>query len=179
MKELIIIISLLALIIEAIKRVLDNRQVKRQIKAEAAKRAEVARRDAEWKRILAESKAETDRIIALEKARIEQEKWNARQEELNRKEAEQIRKHDEQIRKLQFQMAQAQADIEAERERISGLYALLDIAEANQAAAHPGSRADETAQRKIISLTAQIAASEKRIRKAEHTKATAEAKLAA
>ena len=179
MKELIIIISLLALIIEAIKRVLDNRQVKRQIKAEAAKRAEVARRDAEWKRILAESKAETDRIIALEKARIEQEKWNARQDELNRKEAEQIRKHDEQIRKLQFQMAQAQADIEAERERISGLYALLDIAEANQAAAHPGSRADETAQRKIISLTAQIAASEKRIRKAEHTKATAEAKLAA
>ena len=115
----------------------------------------------------------------MEKARIEQEKWNARQEELNRKEAEQIRKHDEQIRKLQFQMAQAQADIEAERERISGLYALLDIAEANQAAAHPGSRADETAQRKIISLTAQIAASEKRIRKAEHTKATAEAKLAA
>ena len=179
MKELIIIISLLALIIEAIKRVLDNRQVKRQIKAEAAKRAEVARRDAEWKRILAESKAETDRIIALEKARIEQEKWNARQEELNRKEAEQIRKHDEQIRKLQFQMAQAQADIETERERISGLYALLDIAEANQAAAHPGSRADETAQRKIISLTAQIAASEKWIRKAEHTKATAEAKLAA
>lgn len=180
MTALIITVVLFAWILSAIIRTADDRRkAARQRKAEAMRRAEAARIRQEWKEQQAAAKAETARIIALEKARIEQEKWNARQEELNRKQAEQLRKHDEQIRKLQFQMEQAQADIETERERISGLYALLDIAQAQQAAAHPGSKSDEAAQRKIITLTAQIAASEKRIRKAEHTKATAEAKLAA
>ena len=79
MTTLIITVVLSAWILSAIIRAADERRkAARQIKATAARRAEAAQRDAEWKRILAESKAETERIIALEKARIEQEKWNAK-----------------------------------------------------------------------------------------------------
>ena len=85
----------------------------------------------------------------------------------------------EQIDKLQFQIEQLTADIENDRIRAGRLYALLDIAEANQAAAVPGSKADEAAQRKILTLENQIAAAERRIRAAQYKKQTAERQLAA
>lgn len=136
--------------------------------------SERKRRDqiARMKMEMANAKIRAKQIADLEKEQARQAR------ELEKHEA-MLRKHEEQIAKLEHQMAQAEADIISERERISGLYALLDIAESNQASAVPGSKQDEAAQRKIITLTAQIASAEKRIRKAEFTKATAEKKLAA
>ena len=99
-------------------------------------------------------------------------------QDLERLEMEQA-KQAEQIRKLEYQIEEAAHDIESAKNRINQLYALLDIAEANQAGAVPGSKADESAQRKIISIESQIHAAEKRLRAAEYKKQTAETKLAA
>ena len=144
--------------------------------AQAEERREIMRLAKEQER---EAKEWARQQVEIQREQMRLAKEQQRQAEQLAKHEEQLRKHDEQIAKLQFQIEQAQADIEAERERINGLYALLDIAAAQQAAATPGSKADEAAQRKVISLTGQIAAAEKRIRKAEYTKAAAEKKLAA
>ena len=80
---------------------------------------------------------------------------------------------------LEFRMTQAEADIAAESERIASLYALMDIAEGGRTAALPGSKADERAQKKIISYQSAIHAAEKRKAKAERTKMTAQQKLTA
>ena len=93
------------------------------------------------------------------------------------KQAEFVSRNTEQIKKLKFQIEQATADIAAEQNRLSQLFALLDIAEAQQASVIPGSKADEQAQRKIISIENQIYSAEKRIRSAEFKKRTAEQKL--
>ena len=120
----------------------------------------------------AERRKELLRILAVENEQRRQA------QDIERIQTEQTRQA-EQIRKLQFQIAEAEHDIAAAKGRINQLYALLDLAEASQAAAVPGSKADESAQRKIISLEGQITAAEKRLRAAEYKKQTAEGKLAA
>ncbi len=81
--------------------------------------------------------------------------------------------------KFSFRIAQAESDIQHQQTRLSQIFALLDIAEAEQAAALPGSRQDIAAQKQIIALENQIAACERRLSKAEFDKATAEQTLAA
>ena len=81
------------------------------------------------------------------------------------------------ISKMQFALEQAAAEIEAGNNRLSQLFALLDIAQANQAAAMPGSRDDVRYQKQILTLENQIHTAEKRIAKAAFTKAEAENKL--
>ena len=78
---------------------------------------------------------------------------------------------------MQFALEQAAAEIEAGNNRLSQLFALLDIAQANQAAAMPGSRDDVRYQKQILTLESQIHTAEKRIAKAAFTKAEAENKL--
>ena len=102
-----------------------------------------------------------------------------RQAEEQARQAEQLAKHDARIAELEFRMSQAEADIEAESERIAALYALMDIAAAEQAAAPPGSKVDIRAQKQIISYQSAIHAAEKRKAKAEFTKQTAQQKLSA
>ena len=88
-----------------------------------------------------------------------------------------IQKHEEEIRKLKTQATLARKDIEAEKEALQSLYALLDMAQQKQRDANPGSKADEAAQRKVMSLNKQISASEKRIIKAKAVIENAERKL--
>ena len=73
-----------------------------------------------------------------------------------REQAEVIQQNTEQIQKLSFQIEQLTADIRAETNRLSKLYALLDVSLKAQADAVPGTPADEKAQRKIIALDNQI-----------------------
>ena len=87
--------------------------------------------------------------------------WNAKQETINEKTAAKLRKHDEEIRKLKQAMLVAEVDIKSANERMSYLYSLLDIAERQQRDAHPGSKSDEKAQRKIMALRNQIATAKK------------------
>lgn len=133
----------------------------------------------EWKEAQARVKLETERIIALEREQARQRREQERQAKEQERQAAQLAKHEAQIAELEFRMSQAEADIEAETERIAALYALMDIAAAEQAAAPPGSKVDIRAQKQIISYQSAIHAAEKRKAKAEFTKQTTQQKLSA
>ena len=133
---------------------------------------EIVHNDRERKMAAKLKAEESARLAALEREQQRIAKEQARQ-------AEQLAKHEEQLAKLEFCMTQAEADITAESEQIASLYALMDIATAEQAAAVPGSKADIRAQKQIISYQSAIHAAEKRKAKAEFTKQTAQQKLSA
>lgn len=170
---------------------------RKRMEAERKRQAEAARfkalqweqakqRQAEERRRQSEIRAEKERYAAIvweqERQRQEQErlaKEQERQAKEQARQAEQLAKHEEQLAQLEFRMSQAEADIAAESERIASLYALMDIAAAEQAAAVPGSKTDIRAQKQIISYQSAIHAAEKRKAKAEFTKQTAQQKLSA
>lgn len=174
---ILVLVSLVSsILIQAIDKSQQNRRAARQHQQPQDQHERFL---TEWRRAQAQAKAESARIGALEREQERQRREQERQAKEQARQAEQLAKHEAQIAALEFKMTQAEADIAAESERISALYALLDLAAADQAAAIPGSKADERAQRKIISLNAQIHAAEKRKAKAEFTKQTAQQKLAA
>lgn len=140
---------------------------------------ELARIKAAQAKVKQEVRSQQATALDTELRVVELEREQFRQKQEQQRQAEILRRHEEQIQKLRFQIEQATADITAEQNRLSQLFALLDIAEATQAAAEPGSKADEQAQRKIMTLENQIHTTEKRIAKAQFTKAAAEKKLAA
>ena len=76
-------------------------------------------------------------------------------------------------------MEQAESDIAHWKAQLGALYALLDLAQAEQAAAVPGSKADARAQKQIITLGNQIHSAEAKLSKAQHIKKTAERELSA
>jgi len=172
--------------IETARDTKRRRDAERQRAEQAKRSAELARMTAEWKQRQAEAKAEVDRLIALEREqsrqRREQERLareQERQAQEQARQAEQLARHEQKLAELEFRLTQAEADIAAEVERIASLYALMDIATAEQAAAIPGSKTDIRAQKQIISYQSAIHAAEKRKAKAEFTKQTAQQKLSA
>lgn len=101
------------------------------------------------------------------------------------KQAKQIAKHDkqlvkqaEEIQKLNYRLSAAEANIEHWRSQVCSLYALLDIEEAEQADAVPGSAKDIKHQKRIIALNNQINSAENKLSKAKFEKAFCEGKLA-
>ena len=169
----------LSALVRASQETKRKREVERQRAEQAKRSAELARMTAEWRQRQAEAKAETARLIALEREQMRITREQERQAKEQARQAEQLAKHEEQLAKLEFCMTQAEADIAAESERIANLYALMDIAVAEQAAAVPGSKTDIRAQKQIISYQSAIHAAEKRKAKAEFTKQTAQQKLSA
>lgn len=105
--------------------------------------------------------------------RLEQQR--KRQERIVKEQTKQA----ELISRLQFQLEQAMSEIEAGSNRLSQLFALLDIAQANQAAAMPGSREDVRYQKQILTLENQIHTVEKRIAKAKFTMSDAQRRMSA
>lgn len=105
--------------------------------------------------------------------RLEQQR--KRQERIVKEQTKQA----ELISKLQFQLEQAMSEIDAGNNRLSQLFALLDIANANQAAAMPGSREDVRYQKQILTLENQIHTVEKRIAKAKFTMSDAQRRMSA
>ena len=175
-------IILLALMIWAISSIVKSASAKKaererqrqiaRLNAEAKQRQiEAARIREEWKQRQAEAKIEVQRMVALEREQMRQAK------ELEKHEA-MLRKHDEEIAKLTFKVEQATADIEYITEQLGELYALLDIAENQQMMAVPGSKADASAQNKVISLKNRIRTAEKKLDKAKFDKEQAERKMA-
>ena len=150
----------------------------KQRKAEERRAAQIARinaenakRKAEIARIKANAKAETARMVAIEREQMRQAKEQAKQ-------AAMLAKHEEEIEKLKFRMARAESDIEHFTEQLGNLYALLDIEEMARSSAVPGSAEDAKHQRKIITLTNQIHTAETRLEKAKFNKEQAERKIA-
>ncbi|MBO5967291.1 MAG: hypothetical protein J6S14_02200 [Clostridia bacterium] len=115
----------------------------------------------------------------LAREQIRQAKEQKRLAEEQRKQAALLAKHDEQIAKLEYRMDQAEADIAHWKEAVGKLYALLDLAEAEQAASVPGSKTDVACQKRIITLTNQIHTAESKLRKAAYERNTAQSKLGA
>ena len=199
MSLLVIIAALWGLckMLDAARNGAKERQRQREIarvKAEQTRRAaEAARIREEWrrqqdeiKRQQAEAKEQMRRQMELEREQARQRMEQARlareqerQAQEQARQAELLAKHEARIAELEFRMSQAEADIEAESERIAALYALMDIAAAEQAAAVPGSKVDVKAQKQIISYQSAIRAAEKRKAKAEYSKQTAQQKLSA
>lgn len=140
---------------------------------------QIVRHDRERKIAAKLEAEESARLAALEREQQRIAKEQERQAKEQARQAAQLAKHEEQLEKLEFRITQAEADITAESERIASLYALMDIAAAEQAAAIPGSKTDIRAQKQIISYQSAIHAAEKRKAKAEFTKQTAQQKLSA
>lgn len=106
----------------------------------------------------------------IERLHRQQREQKARQDRLANEQTKQAA----QLRKLQFRLEQATADIEAAKIRLSSLYSLLDIAEANRAAQMPGSPADYRYQKQITTLQHSISIAERQYEKAkfDHAEAT-------
>ena len=104
---------------------------------------------------------------------------------VQRRQTKQIARHDrqiakqaEEIQKLNYRLSAAEANIEHWRSQVCSLYALLDIEEAEQASAVPGSAKDIKHQKRIITLNNQINNAESKLSKAKFEKAFCEGKLA-
>ena len=104
---------------------------------------------------------------------------------MQRKQARQIARHDrqiakqaEEIQKLNYRLSAAEANIEHWRSQVCSLYALLDIEQAEQANAIPGSAKDIKHQKRIIALNNQINTAENKLSKAKFEKTFCEGKLA-
>ena len=124
----------------------------------------------EWRLAQERAKQETARINAVIR---EQERLAKEQE----RQAAQLEKHEEQLAKLEHRLAVAEGDIAHWQEQIGNLYALLDIEQAEQAGAVPGSKSDIQHQKKIITLSNQIHAAENRLAKAKFEKSFCENKM--
>ena len=111
----------------------------------------------------------------------QQRAWNetttedtkAIQKELEKHE-KQLAKHEAEIEKLKATAKAALFDYNAATEKMNRLYALLDMAEQQQRDAHPGSKGDEKAMRKVSTLLGQLDAAEKKreMAKDKYTAAT-------
>ena len=174
--SLLIVIAVLWGIGKLISAAHASARERRRQAEQARSRAEAARLREEWRRQQAEAKAEQARLIAVEREQMRLRKEQEKQAREQARQAEQLAKHEERIAQLEFRMSQAEADIEAESERIAQLWALMDLAAAEQDKAVPG---DVRCQKQIISLENQIHAAEKRKARAEFTKQTAQQKLSA
>ena len=124
----------------------------------------------EWKQAQEQAKQETAQVNALLR---EQERLAKEQE----RQAAQLEKHEEQLAKLEHRLAIAEGDIAHWEDQFYNLCALLDIEQAEKAAAVPGSKSDIQHTRKIITLTNQIHAAENRLAKAKFEKSFCENKM--
>ena len=181
MTTLIITIVILGWIASALVRTADKRSRERHYAAARNRERSFDYRlreaEIETKRLLAESKAETERIIALEKARIEQEKWNAKQEEINRKQEEKNAKFEAQLRKHEFLLEQAASDIDNIAWKIEEAQEYSKYLETERSKCIPGGKEYFKWQNKLSANDDKIYRLTKAMNKAQFTKAEAERKL--
>jgi len=153
-------------------------------RAAAEQRKRDERVQAELARLHAIGRAEAEHLRELEREQrrqaAEQERQQREHERLLReqerqakeqeRQAAQLAKHERRIADLEYRMKQAEQDIAHYTETLGNLCALLDIEQAEQAAAVPGSKTDIKCQKRIITLNNQIHTAETRLNKAKHTK---------
>ena len=94
------------------------------------------------------------------------------------RQAKELEKLNATLRKQSFALERANQDIEDLNDLVNSLYGLLDLELLEQAGTIPGSKTDIKCQKKIITLTQQIRATESSLAKAKYTKAEAERALA-
>ena len=94
------------------------------------------------------------------------------------RQAKELEKLNATLRKQSFALERANQDIADLNDRVNSLYGLLDLELLEQAGTIPGSKTDIKCQKKIITLTQQIRATESSLAKAKYTKTEAERALA-
>lgn len=125
-------------------------------------KAEQARMREEWRMRLEESKAETARLIALEREQMRMAKEQERQ-------AAQLAKHEEQIAKLEQRMAVAEGEIDFQRQQIDRLRDHIEHAETERDACVYGSSEYWKWDKKCLALEKQIHTAEGKISNAQFT----------
>lgn len=155
-----------------------NRQA-RLAKEQMRQREAQARLLREQRAYAQAQREETARLIALEKARQEQEKLNEKFEREQARQAEAIRKHEERLFKLEQRMASAESELAFNREQRDRLFKLLDIEERERDGAIPESATWQKHQRKVIILENQIHTVQKRIDKAQADRLFCEKQISA
>ena len=93
------------------------------------------------------------------------------------RQAKELEKLNDTLRKQSFALERANQDIKDLNDRVNSLYGLLDLELLEQAGTIPGSKTDIKCQKKIITLTQQIRATESSLAKAKYTTAEAERTL--
>lgn len=88
-----------------------QREVERQRAEQAKRSAELARMTAEWQQRKAEAKAETARLIALEREQMRIACEQERQAKEQARQAEQLARHEEQLLRLEQQISLAEREI--------------------------------------------------------------------
>ena len=151
--------------------VIQNQQLTRKIAALSDRQNEAENRlDKLSRKARKQTNVARKHEQKIERLHRQQREQKARQDRLANEQTKQAA----QLRKLQFRLEQATADIEAAKIRLSSLYSLLDIAEANRAAQMPGSPADYRYQKQITTLQHSISIAERQYEKAkfDHAEAT-------
>lgn len=111
----------------------------------------------------------------LEKQRKKQDRIAKTQEQMKKEQ----RRQAQTVSKLSFRIAQAEADISAAQDRLTGLCAILDCIRDQQAGTVPGSPADIRLARQAVILESQIATTERKLEKAKFDRQQAQEGLAA
>lgn len=151
-----------------IQRAREIDRIRHEASAQATEQA-LIREEQERQRIAAQEYVR--RQVAIEREQIRLARESAQHTAT-------LANHEKRISNLEFKMEEAQNDIENWKEELGQYFAILDIAELNLAGTLNGSKEQEKYQRKVIALNKQIHATEKRIRKAQHTIKTTERELA-
>lgn len=156
--------------------VLQNRRLALQLAALAAAQTETENR---LDRLSRKTRKQTN-TARKQKAKIERlhRKQREQADRQKRVEAEQ-RKQAQTISKLTFRIAQAEADIAAANDRLTGLCAILDCIRDQQAGTVPGSPADIRLARQAVVLESQIATAERKLARAQFDRQQAKKGLAA
>ena len=156
--------------------VLQNRRLALRLAALAAAQNETEKRlDRLSKRTRKQTNTARKQEAKIERLHRKQREQADRQK---RVEAEQ-RKQAQTISKLTFRIAQAEADIAAAKDRLTGLCAVLDCIKEQQAGTVPGSPADIRLARQAVVLESQIATAERKLSKAMFDRQQAKEGLAA
>lgn len=171
---IIITIVLAAWITSAIIRSADSKRKAKQIANISTRQSKA---ESEWKRVIEEEKANTARIVELEKQNYERMKWEWKQEELNRKFETQIAKHEEQLRKHEFLLQQMVSDIDNLAWRIEEAQKYSVYLESERDKCIPGGKEYFKWQNKLSTNDDKIYRLTKQMNKAQFAKAEAERKL--
>ena len=167
------------LIAELVKQGAARKARKREAQRQARFEADMLREREERERIAREQKEQREALIAQAKAqaRLEQEQRKQRAEQ--ERQAALLQRHEERISKLEYQMRQAEADIEHWKQTVGNLYALRDVLMNELEQATIGGKNQTKYQKQIITLDNQIHSAETKLVKAKYNKAKAEQEMRA
>jgi len=125
--------------------------------------AELQRMADEWRRHNAERRAETERLIALEREQLRQQEEQKRLAKEQERQAVVLSKHEKRIADLEYKVRKLDRDIKSQKELLGDYYAQLDWLEMQQSGTVPGGKEFAKYQDKIVTKQNQIRKAENKL----------------